>query len=547
MNSQCTNTENVCQEETNYCEKIEEINNNVNSHNDENQNGVINKEKLSEIKHVPNSETTNDNDKNMYCREEYFGKIYSLDDMISMKKQVLKKYKVIDENTENQTNHSIDKDVNFGLFFNANDFNYLNGDFINLESSKLTRYHDLIKDELKEKFFGNISKFELFKSIDKFSRSKRQMKNRFSNYSKINHDSNSDDNENKISAFKEPNTISNQGTIEKNDKGFLKHLNLDKYNNKFCNSSSAKSCLKDELRDDTFHNSNFFKNEHNEETDKMEKHNLDNSLMDNSPGVNINNSSQEEHVSSNKSSNNSDSDIDYNEIIAHSLASVKINHSICVRLKQLKSVKLEKNDNVDVSIDENYSKAKSVMFWDDDKVKKINTNVEISPFQIQASKNFAPNDSNSPLSQSKQHSLSFPSYPPTHTNLPEKINDTIPHDIEKYFKSGMNQSEISRKTAVCRSSVQNVLKKFKNGDGIERKVGASRKQLFSSKEEPREIRNSGWFASRASIDTIKRILRRNNLFGRITAVKPKLFKCHKKNRKFWGILKKNKNIDYWNK
>ncbi|OAF67409.1 hypothetical protein A3Q56_04870, partial [Intoshia linei] len=46
------------------------------------------------------------------------------------------------------------------------------------------------------------------------------------------------------------------------------------------------------------------------------------------------------------------------------------------------------------------------------------------------------------------------------------------HDIEKYFKSGMNQSEISRKTGVCRSSVQNVLKKFKNGDGIERKVGA---------------------------------------------------------------------------
>ncbi|OAF64330.1 hypothetical protein A3Q56_07959 [Intoshia linei] len=75
----------------------------------------------------------------------------------------------------------------------------------------------------------------------------------------------------------------------------------------------------------------------------------------------------------------------------------------------------------------------------------------------------------------------------------------------------MNQSEISRQTGVCRSSVQNVLKKFKNGDRIERKVGTGRKQLFNSREErlmtrtsklnlfisAREIRKSLGFASRA--------------------------------------------------
>ncbi|OAF68490.1 hypothetical protein A3Q56_03735 [Intoshia linei] len=63
------------------------------------------------------------------------------------------------------------------------------------------------------------------------------------------------------------------------------------------------------------------------------------------------------------------------------------------------------------------------------------------------------------------------------------INKIIKHDIEKHFKSGMNQSELSRKTGVCRSSVQNVLKKFKNGDGIEQKVGAGSKKLFTLREE----------------------------------------------------------------
>ena len=125
---------------------------------------------------------------------------------------------------------------------------------------------------------------------------------------------------------------------------------------------------------------------------------------------------------------------------------------------------------------------------------------------------------------------------------------------------GFSQRHIARELKISRCAVQNILKKnriFSNirnqnkGRKPKMNIRAQRKLIIMSKQNPtltaNEIRREAGVRNDVSVDTVKRILRSANLFGRIATKKPFFNKRIKRLRREWCKEKHNWNVIDWQK
>jgi transposase len=130
-----------------------------------------------------------------------------------------------------------------------------------------------------------------------------------------------------------------------------------------------------------------------------------------------------------------------------------------------------------------------------------------------------------------------------------------------YLSDGYTASEIALLLKISRGAVRNILEKHMQGFHIADKPRSGRPQLLSeraersiviaSKKHPfksaREIRDAVGLQSTISVSTAKRVLRRNNLFGRISAPKPSLTPIQKKKRLRWCQQHLNSDASFWSR
>jgi hypothetical protein len=128
----------------------------------------------------------------------------------------------------------------------------------------------------------------------------------------------------------------------------------------------------------------------------------------------------------------------------------------------------------------------------------------------------------------------------------------------------MNVSSYLRKVnllQISRGCVENILKKFKNDKevvdlpkvGRPRKLSAASQRYLvltskkNSKLTAKKLQVECQMQQTVSIDTVKRVLRRANLFGRIAVRKPYLSKINKQRRKTWCQERLSWNIADWSR
>jgi transposase len=132
--------------------------------------------------------------------------------------------------------------------------------------------------------------------------------------------------------------------------------------------------------------------------------------------------------------------------------------------------------------------------------------------------------------------------------------------IEK-LNAGFNQSSVSRMLGISRYSVQMIQKKYSQGFGLLDKPKSGRPTKLSlrmqrsiivnSKKDPfktaKQLSDEAKVSNIVSVDTVKRLLRHNNLNGRIATRKPALNHMDKKKRFTWCKQRLQWSIDDWNK
>lgn len=133
--------------------------------------------------------------------------------------------------------------------------------------------------------------------------------------------------------------------------------------------------------------------------------------------------------------------------------------------------------------------------------------------------------------------------------------------IIQLSKDGKNQREISKICNVSLYAVFYNLKKHKNNiplchaprTGRPQKLSCRQKRLIVilSKKDPQktanQLKNEANLNDICSTDTIKRILRQNNLFGRISVKKPLLTKSNIVKRRNWCSKYFIKTCNFWAK
>ena len=121
------------------------------------------------------------------------------------------------------------------------------------------------------------------------------------------------------------------------------------------------------------------------------------------------------------------------------------------------------------------------------------------------------------------------------------------HLVLEYKKRGKSQTEISRLLKISRCGVQLIIKKHKQGYSLQDKPKLGRPTSLSKSEKRKIVMESNKFPfktakegyrdsgihTNVSVDTVKRTLRQNNLFGRTAANKPSLTKVNKAKRLQW--------------
>lgn len=131
----------------------------------------------------------------------------------------------------------------------------------------------------------------------------------------------------------------------------------------------------------------------------------------------------------------------------------------------------------------------------------------------------------------------------------------------RYQSDGHSATKISSLLGISRGAVRNILAKHKQGFQVADKPRSGRPPLLTeralrsmvvaSKKDPfktaREVRDECGLQSAISVGTAKRVLRRNNLFGRISAPKPALTCIQKKKRLLWCKRHLNSDAAFWRK
>lgn len=130
--------------------------------------------------------------------------------------------------------------------------------------------------------------------------------------------------------------------------------------------------------------------------------------------------------------------------------------------------------------------------------------------------------------------------------------------IERHLNEGKSQSEIARLLKISRSSVQLIQKKSVRGLGLQDQQKSGRPQVLSkrdkhalivqSKKNPfltaRQVKISA-NVLKASISTVKRVLRQNNLMGRVAAPKPLINRQQRQKRLKFCRAHKHWNSQDW--
>lgn len=133
--------------------------------------------------------------------------------------------------------------------------------------------------------------------------------------------------------------------------------------------------------------------------------------------------------------------------------------------------------------------------------------------------------------------------------------------VVRHYNDGLPASKISKMLNISRNAVRNIIKKTSEGfpvidkprTGRPSKLSArmERALIIASKKGPfltaRQVRNSCNLQDTISVDTTKRVLRQNNLFGRTAAPVPNLTKVQKRKRLLWCKQHLEDDANFWNK
>lgn len=119
--------------------------------------------------------------------------------------------------------------------------------------------------------------------------------------------------------------------------------------------------------------------------------------------------------------------------------------------------------------------------------------------------------------------------------------------VVELIESGLSQRQVAKELKISRCGVQEVLKKYKKEGKVEDMQRTGRPKAFNERQErllvrnvkidpfltASALRNKFNWSKMVTVQTVRNILRRYKLFGRITAVKPLLSKLQKKKRFEW--------------
>lgn len=132
--------------------------------------------------------------------------------------------------------------------------------------------------------------------------------------------------------------------------------------------------------------------------------------------------------------------------------------------------------------------------------------------------------------------------------------------IVHLIKAGWTQRGIANHLKISRCAIQNILKKYNSGLGLtNRNKGKiaklskrdQRRIIVKAKQRPHmtanQLRQECGVSNDVSVDTVKRILRKASLFGRIACRKPFLNKKHKQKRLQWCREKLRWTVVDWNR
>lgn len=121
------------------------------------------------------------------------------------------------------------------------------------------------------------------------------------------------------------------------------------------------------------------------------------------------------------------------------------------------------------------------------------------------------------------------------------------HMVIERHNQARNQTDIAKSLQISRRSVQEIIKKHSQGLPLTDKPRTGRPKLLTARTENRiavsskrnpfltanEIRYDLNLQHKASLSTVKRVLRSHNLFGRVSIKKPSLNKKQKAKRLKW--------------
>jgi len=140
-----------------------------------------------------------------------------------------------------------------------------------------------------------------------------------------------------------------------------------------------------------------------------------------------------------------------------------------------------------------------------------------------------------------------------------KISIRMREDIVDRIRKGISQRAVAREFNISRCSIQSIWKKFvtcghvndltRSGRPRVSDERNSRKLIRLSRKNPKatasELKNEWESTVNMSISTVKRILRRYGLLGRIAAKKPFLTKKHVMRRHKWCLDYYKLDVSFW--
>lgn len=142
-----------------------------------------------------------------------------------------------------------------------------------------------------------------------------------------------------------------------------------------------------------------------------------------------------------------------------------------------------------------------------------------------------------------------------------RVSDFKKGVIVSAFSHGKSLNSISNEVQVPKSTVQYIVNKYKRDGNVYNKPNPGRPAKLSKRQKrqivilskkhsfmtARDIQMAAKLEQQVSVDTIKRVLRENKLFGRISAGKPHLSRSQLSKRKKWCTERQNLTTNDWSK